>query len=44
MLGRVRRCQEDDNPSLKQTRPVMSSCCMDFYKAIMIEAQRFRLK
>lgn len=44
MLGRVRNRQEDDNPSLKQMRPAMTSRCTDFYKAVMIEAQRFRLE
>jgi hypothetical protein len=44
MLGRVRRRQEDDDSSLKQTRPAMTSRCTDFYKAVMIEAQRFRLE
>jgi len=44
MLGRVRHRQEDDDPSLKQMRPAMTSRCMDFYKAVMIEAQRFRLE
>lgn len=44
MLGRVRHRQEDDDSTLKQTRPVMTSRCTDFYKAVMIEAQRFRLE
>ena len=44
MLGRVRRRQEDDDPSLKQKRPAMTLRCTDFYKAVMIQAQHFQLE
>ena len=44
MLGRVRRCQIDDDPSLEQTRPAFTSRTMDYYKALMVEAQRLRLE
>jgi hypothetical protein len=44
MLGRVRRRQVDDDPLLDRTRPAMTSRCVDFYKAIMVEAQRLRLE
>jgi hypothetical protein len=43
MLGRVRRRQVDDNPSLDQMRPAMTSRCLDFYKSVMVQAQRLRL-
>jgi hypothetical protein len=44
MLGRVRRRQVDDNPSLDQMRPAMTSRCLDFYKSVMVQAQRLRLE
>jgi hypothetical protein len=44
MLGRVRRRQVDDDPSLEQSRPSDSSRAKDFYKAVMIQSQRMRLE
>jgi hypothetical protein len=44
MLGRVRRRQVDDNPSLEQARPAFTPRTSDFYKALMIQAQRLRLE
>jgi hypothetical protein len=44
MLGRVRRRQIDDDQSLEQTRPAFTSRTMDYYKALMVEAQRLRLE
>jgi hypothetical protein len=44
MLGRVRRRQIVDNPSLEQTRPAFTSRTMDYYKALMVQAQRLRLE
>ena len=44
MLGRVRRRQVDDDPSLGTTRPSDSPRVKDFYKAVMIQSQRMRLE
>ncbi|KZT27271.1 hypothetical protein NEOLEDRAFT_1027551, partial [Neolentinus lepideus HHB14362 ss-1] len=44
MLGHVRCHQVDTDPSLEQTRPIDSSRTRDFYKALMVQAQRFRLE
>jgi hypothetical protein len=44
MLGRVRCCQVDDNPSLNQMWPAMTSQCLDFYKSVMVQAQRLRIE
>ncbi|OBZ66313.1 hypothetical protein A0H81_13774 [Grifola frondosa] len=43
MLGRIRRRQCDDDPTLDQRRPAFSTRSADFYKAVMIQAQRVRL-
>ena len=42
MLGRVRRCQADDDPTLDGQRPASSMRGSDFCKALMVEAQRLR--
>ncbi|KAK0438855.1 uncharacterized protein EV420DRAFT_1585393 [Desarmillaria tabescens] len=44
MLGRVHGRQEDDNPDLKHSRPAANSRTVEFYKAIMIQAQRHHLQ
>jgi hypothetical protein len=44
MLGRVRRCQADDDPTLDGRRPASSTRGTDFCKALMVEAQRLRLE
>ncbi len=44
MLGRVRGRQEDDHPELKDSRPASNSRTLEFYKAVMIQAQRHRLQ
>ncbi|KAF8961564.1 hypothetical protein BDZ97DRAFT_1201735 [Flammula alnicola] len=44
MLGRVRRRQEDENPDIKISRPSKDSRTQDFYKAVMVQAQRIRLE
>jgi hypothetical protein len=44
MLGRVRRRQEDEDPTLKQTRVSKNSRTEDFFRAVMIQAQRLRLE
>jgi len=44
MLGRVRHHQIDDNPTLEQTRPAFTSRTMDYYKVLMVQAQRLRLE
>lgn len=44
MLGRVRRRQVDDNPSLELSRPAFTSRAMDYYKALMVQSQRLRLE
>ena len=44
MLGRVRRRQVDDDPALEQTRPAFTTRSSDFYKAVMVQAQRLRLE
>ncbi len=43
MLGRVRRRQEDESPEISTTRPYSNSRTKDFYKAVMVQAQRLRL-
>ena len=43
MLGRVRKRQEDENPEIVHTRPYANSRTKDFYKAVMVQAQRLRL-
>jgi len=40
MLGRVRRLQVDDNRTLDASRPASSNPSSEFYKALMVEAQR----
>ena len=44
MLGRVRHRQADDDPTLDSRRPPSSTRGSDFYKALMVEAQRLRLE
>jgi hypothetical protein len=44
MLGRVRRRQADDDPTLDGRRPASSTRGSDFCKALMVEAQRLRLE
>jgi hypothetical protein len=44
MLGRVRRRQTEDNPSIEQSRPAVTSRSTDFYKAVMVQSQRLRLE
>jgi hypothetical protein len=44
MLGRVRRRQADDDLMLDGRRPASSTRGSDFYKALMVEAQRLRLE
>lgn len=44
MLGHVRRCQANDDPTLDGQRPASSTRGSDFYKALMVEAQRLRLE
>ncbi|PPR03704.1 hypothetical protein CVT24_007425 [Panaeolus cyanescens] len=44
MLGRVRRRQEDTDPSLITKRPAKNSRTDDFFKALMVQAQRYRLE
>jgi hypothetical protein len=44
MLGCVRRRQADDDPTLDGQRPASSTRGSDFYKALMVEAQRLRLE
>ncbi|KAH8995285.1 hypothetical protein EDB86DRAFT_3077787 [Lactarius hatsudake] len=43
MLGRVRRRQIDDNPALEHMQPAFTAHTMDYYKALMVQAQRLRL-
>ncbi|KDR77927.1 hypothetical protein GALMADRAFT_47018, partial [Galerina marginata CBS 339.88] len=44
MLGRVRRRQEDENQEIRISRPAKTSRTEDFYKAVMVQAQRLRLE
>ncbi|KAI5822687.1 hypothetical protein K523DRAFT_367004, partial [Schizophyllum commune Tattone D] len=44
MLGRIRRRQVDDNPALDQSRPFKTSRVNDFYKALLANANRQRLR
>jgi hypothetical protein len=44
MLGRVRRRQVDDDRTLDISRPVTSNRSSEFYKALMVEAQRLQLE
>lgn len=44
MLGRVRRRQVDSDPYLEQARPAYTPRVFDFYKALMVQAQRLRLE
>ena len=44
MLGRIRRRQCDDDPTLQARRPASTSRSQDFYKALMVESQRLRLE
>ncbi|KAF8590847.1 hypothetical protein K439DRAFT_1611762 [Ramaria rubella] len=43
MLGRVRRCQEEDNLNLTLSRPAHTSRTKDFLKSVMVEAQRLQM-
>ena len=42
MLGRVRRRQCDDDPTLARCRPAESDRLKEFYKAVRVTAQRQR--
>jgi hypothetical protein len=44
MLGRVRRRQVDDDPPLEHARPAFTPRISDFYKALMVQAQRLHLE
>ncbi|KAN0139095.1 hypothetical protein V8E53_003097, partial [Lactarius tabidus] len=44
MLGRVRRRQVDDDRTLEISRPASSNRSSEFYKALMVEAQRLQLE
>lgn len=44
MLGRVRRRQEDEDPTIRVSRPAKTSRTEDYYKAVMIQSQRLRLE
>ncbi|KAH8976548.1 hypothetical protein EDB92DRAFT_1960726 [Lactarius akahatsu] len=44
MLGRVWRCQVDDDRTLDADRPASSNRSSDFYRALMVKAQRLQLK
>ncbi|KAF8513082.1 hypothetical protein JB92DRAFT_3096623 [Gautieria morchelliformis] len=44
MLGRVRQCQEESNPTATQSRPAHTSRTKDFFKSIMVEAQRRQME
>lgn len=44
MLGRVRRRQEEDDPTLLQTRPAYTARTKEFFKSIMVEAQRRQME
>lgn len=44
MLGRVHWCQEDGNKEIHVSRPAKSSYTEDFYKAVMVQAQRLHLE
>lgn len=44
MLGRLRRRQCDDDPSLDRTRPAVTTRTLEFYNAVMIEADRARFE
>ncbi|KAF8267002.1 hypothetical protein EI94DRAFT_1731730 [Lactarius quietus] len=44
MLGRIRRQQQDSDPSLVQSRPASNSRCQDYIKSVMIEARRLRIQ
>ena len=44
MLGRVRRRQVDDDRTLDTSRPASSNRSSEFYKALMVEAQRLQLE
>jgi hypothetical protein len=44
MLGRVRRRQADDDPTIEDRRPAATTRSQDFYKALMVEAQHLHLE
>ncbi|KAF8267694.1 hypothetical protein EI94DRAFT_1462200, partial [Lactarius quietus] len=44
MLGHVRRHQVDDDRALDTSRPASSNHSSEFYKALMVEAQRLQLE
>ena len=44
MLGRVRHRQVDDDRTLEISRPAASNRSSEFYKALMVEAQRLQLE
>lgn len=44
MLGRVHKRQEDESPEICASRPHTNSRTKDYYKAVMVQAQRLRLE
>ncbi|KAF8802301.1 hypothetical protein BYT27DRAFT_7055316, partial [Phlegmacium glaucopus] len=44
MLGRVRHCQEEENPAIHLSRPAKTSQTKDFYKAVMVQSQHLRIE
>jgi len=44
MLGFVRRRQVDDDRTLDTNRPASSNRSLEFYWALMVEAQRLQLE
>jgi hypothetical protein len=40
MLGRIRRRQQDSDPTLVHTQPYTNSRCKDFIKSAMVQARR----
>ncbi|KAF8268134.1 hypothetical protein EI94DRAFT_1700470 [Lactarius quietus] len=42
--GRIRRRQQDSDPSLVQSRPASNLRCQDYIKSVMVEARRLRIQ
>jgi len=44
MLGRIRRRQQDSDPTLVEARPATNFRCQGFIKSVMVQARRLRIE
>ncbi|KAF8230614.1 hypothetical protein L208DRAFT_1378470 [Tricholoma matsutake] len=44
MLGHIHCWQQDSDPNLVHTHPAMNSCCQDFIKSVMVQAQHLQIE